>query len=149
MNLTTKYGVGEEVVAVMYRKTWKREDCPRCKNDPPLWPDGETVHCTQCSGQGRVTVEDTKRWQIASQKTRDGIDRIPGGLGTIGCVRVEVLANEGLRAYRPTVTYMLRETGVGSGQIWHEEDLFQSVGEARAECDIRNAKIADAEEVKP
>ncbi len=35
-------------------------------------------------------------------------------------------------------SYMCYETGIGSGQIWYLDQLFETASQAQAECDKRN-----------
>ena len=44
-------------------------------------------------------------------------------------------------------TYILKSTGVGSGTLWNENDLFSSSEEAQNECDIRNASLVFKDDV--
>ena len=54
---------------------------------------------------------------------------------TIGKVDIEEYAEQYKEQYRSKVTYMLDDTGVGSGAIWKEDRLFATEEEAQDFCD--------------
>jgi hypothetical protein len=104
---------------------------------------GERVECPACKGSGWWTVVahsgERGQWQATCQVCRDYREwgnvrgRGPVKRGerhptvtrlTIGSVRVD-----------RGVEYMCRETGVGSGSVYREEDLFDTKSDARAHAE--------------
>jgi hypothetical protein len=108
----------------------------------------EWFPCTDCKGKGGVIVEDThftcascygkkgrigwvsKEWAVAYRNTK------------VGKVYIEKYSEEYYQQnpqYRDReIKYMVTATGVGSGSIWYEQDIFKTLKEAEAECNRRN-----------
>jgi hypothetical protein len=133
----TKYDYGQH----LYCLTRSNVDlpavcCDACEGEKVVVVRGEKFSCPKCGGKG-VLVKTAHGW-------------IVGGSGTVGHVRatrarVDNFTNfewwepepvEGSLLTR--VEYMLDSTGVGSGTIWPEGNLFPSRESAQAEADSRN-----------
>jgi hypothetical protein len=56
---------------------------------------------------------------------------------TVGQVRIQA-------GYEPETRYMCEETGVGSGTVWREENLFLTMIEAELDARSRGA-VAESE----
>lgn len=52
----------------------------------------------------------------------------------IGKIQIEEYAKK-FKRYTSRITYMLEETGIGTGIVWSEEMLFSTENEAREFCD--------------
>ena len=140
MIFSTKYNINDMVYHIALRKKQEFVKCTACNAHGRITLlDGETTECPKCHGDGGKTQYLDECWLM---------DRTL----TIGQVRSKVtnmkktgiFDNVGefeLGADKKEVEYMAYETGIGSGTIWREEDLFPSFAEATEECDKRNAEI--------
>jgi hypothetical protein len=128
MNITTKFSLGDTVVPIGRRIETISDPCPTCEGTGMLaLVKGGSVPCTvkEC-WYGRINRQQTHPWAVRADLT-----------STVGIVRGEHEA-----ASPPEVRYMIFSTGVGSGTVWKEEDLFATDDEAQAECDRRNGVAA-------
>ena len=120
MKLTTKYTVGDTV----YRKTAE-------------YRDYREVSCELCRGAGEVPIagaEDRKAEcpDCYGRGTR-GVDfPVPSRPQELTIGQVNVTTQNKTDRGEKHVTYMCKETGVGSGTVHREEHLFESAEEALA-----------------
>ncbi len=123
---TPKFVIGQEV---FYGTTIDHSadlPCPDCK-DTKQWtvttPAGEsfTVACQRCSGGYRRSDLPSLTQRVWSPSVR---------LLTIGQIKIETPV-ETSWGDRESVHYMCRETGVGSGSVYRESQLFATEDEAR------------------
>lgn len=119
MNITTKFDVGDTVYLGRAEWTETRIPCKRCAGSG-WWT--VVAHSGEF-GHWQVTCQVCKDYRdYGNSKGRGTVKR--GGRNpvtrelTIGSVRVDTHKGE--------VEYMCEETGVGSGQIWHEKELFST-----------------------
>jgi hypothetical protein len=141
MVLTSKYDIGDVVYSVQVESVDVRHTCPEClgaKEWTITTPAGNsvTVECPTCSYGYTV-----RGFIIKSQ-----INPIPCRL-TIGQVRYE----SGFDGEGMMFKYMCDETGIGSGTIWKESELFSTEAEAIAYGVIKAAErqaFVDGEEAK-
>ena len=117
--IKTKFSIGDTVYRAGTTTVQKRHDCPDCLGSRK-WeaksPAGGIYEftCPRCGGQYRS--EDALT--LDYREFAPHVDRL-----TIGSVRTDSHDN------RP-VTYMCRETGVGSGSVYDENILFATPDEA-------------------
>jgi hypothetical protein len=128
--ITTLYSVGEVVWHANTTQTTATHDCPDCLGSGS-WsatsPAGAefSVACPRCSG-----VHQSNRALSLSYATLVGTaTRL-----TIGSVRFDS-AEVGAR-------YMCKETGVGSGRVYDESDLFSTQEDAQGAADAKAIKNA-------
>jgi hypothetical protein len=136
MNLSSKYDMGQRVASIMTATVdHPPVKCPACEDGTVLLC-GERYQCPNC--KGKKTIQATGRGWVV------------GVCGRIGSVEIEHRIvtehtsfdydedeiEEGQAVTR--TSYMLDETGIGSGSIYPERRLFSSREEAQAECDKRN-----------
>ena len=121
MKLETKYSIGDVVYHPQVLSTGAMMPCPDCLGER-VWsaklPNGEELRiaCPTCArGYQGSTGE------VPSGEVRGQVDRF-----TIGSVRMDTGSSD-----RGT-EYMCEETGVGSGSIWNESELFDVREEAEA-----------------
>jgi hypothetical protein len=116
---TPRYAIGDKAFVADYGTAEERVVCPDCggtKKVKVVLASGEELEarCQHCSvgfeSTGYVTVT---RYAPRVWK------------GTVGSVKIDT------NDERP-VSYMLRETGVGTGRIHYEDRLFDSAPEAEA-----------------
>lgn len=121
MNLTTKYSVGD----VVYRKV-------------PEYRDYRVVMCELCMGTGRVTIAgaEDRVAECPDCYGRGDIGKdfpVPASTQALTIGQVTVTTRNKSDRGAKEVTYMAEETGVGSGTLHREENLFPTAGEALSE----------------
>lgn len=127
--IETKFGVGEVVYVASTVTTRKRHACPDCKGSG-VWkaisPAGKEYEfaCPRCNAAYMSNREASLDYtEFAGNVTRR----------TIGSIRTDSYDD------RPN-SYMCVETGVGSGSIYYETDLFHTEAEAQAHADQQAAE---------
>lgn len=112
MRLTSKYGIGDKVWGVHIWQGRKEIVCPECEGGGTLKIEGRDkyIECINCWKRGKVITEDPDQYYIARPLTIGSIEAFFGKL--------------------LIVKYMCDETGVGSGTVWKQENLFLSEEEA-------------------
>ncbi len=132
MILTTKYGIGDKVFGGVGSILMTVKPCRDC-NDTHEWPlvtpAGESViaQCPTC------TYLQVQRY------------RTPHGYAqplTIGQVRVE---HDGAKT---EIQYMCVETGIGSGSLWNESDLFDTEEAAKKTGEWKARKLVEESDAR-
>jgi hypothetical protein len=126
MKIETKFDLGQEV--------WLVKEFPK----------HTTIPCSGCEGRGDILLADETTYRCPKcygNKTR--IDVAPvdwhaDGPMTIGNVRVSVFQSDD--EHEDDRVYMCHQTGIGSGTLWREEDLFGTRQEAEAAADERRKR---------
>lgn len=126
MNITTKYNIGDKVW--IGRTHWQDKSivCPECVNGfiKLRLKSGQENHakCPVCYGRGRDA-----RWDFYAS-----VEEF-----TIGSVRYDSAASP-----EEQFSYMCVETGVGSGSIWYEPNIFTTKegAEQYAACATERAR---------
>lgn len=131
--ITTKFDVGDTVWHASLTTTKHQHKCPDCLGSGK-WaaesPAGATfvVSCPRCTDiymSNRSLSLNYAQWTPQVSKL------------TIGSVRANtVISGE---AYDSGHQYMCLETGIGSGSIYREDDLFSTEEAARAQGEARAA----------
>ena len=135
MNLVSKYEMGQRVWSIQQTRVQKADrTCGACDGAKTVELRGTKYECPECKGRGEVLVYGSG-WVITNR-------------GKIGSIRIEHEApyhheTYGDREMLPgvpysNVKYMLDTTGIGSGTLYEEPNLWPSREEAQAECDRRN-----------
>lgn len=134
--ITTKYSVGDTVFHAGLTTERKRHPCPDCKGERK-WtaksPAGAeyTFGCPRCSSS----------YNSDRDMTLDYSAYVPTSKQlTIGSVQY----NSAPASYDHGARYMCRETGVGSGSVYNEVDLFQTEEDALAAAQVK-ASLANTE----
>ena len=145
MILESKFDFDDKVWRITQRTRKEWVECAFCKGQGQIaGVDGTWAQCPKCQARRGKNTYHEERWQVLGgcpltigqirvqvrNEYRGGIDTGPGGL------RCE---NYGHQEAHREESYMMRETGIGSGSVYYAQDLFASPGEAQAECDKRNA----------
>jgi hypothetical protein len=129
MDIHSKYDFGDEVWTIYSGNREVRTNCTGCEGEGEIsLADGTSVKCPKCYGKKYSSDWEPARWRVGRQLT-------------IGQIRAEVTA-PGLRTYPSSsegIRYMCVETGVGSGTLYSEKDLFPNETLAELECEKRNA----------
>lgn len=131
MKIETKFSLGDVVVPISQGSEIVGDPCPECDGTGMLaLAKGGEVRCqNRHCWNGLVNRTQVHPWAIR----RDDIS----GVGKISAERWMEYARE-----QSETRYMLAATGIGSGRLWYERDLFFNVEDAQAECDLRNGVAA-------
>lgn len=127
--LTTKYSIGDKVFCARTVTERKKHPCPDCKGSREwraMSPAGGeyTFGCPRCAAQ----------YNSDRDMTLDYSAHVPSvSCLTIGSIQV----NTEKGAYDEGARYMCVETGIGSGSVYNESDLFNTEEEARSEAQTR------------
>lgn len=134
MNFTTKFNIGDIVAGISHQDANRLVNCYVCKNTGKVKIEAEEYICPKCDGKGQQRVWEGKKWYVMTT-------------GKVGDIRIEhnedILGWDGDLDYKAEtkILYMLDSTGVKSGQVWSENELFQTREEAQSICDSRNVKL--------
>ncbi len=132
--ITTKFSIGDTVYHAWMTTERKRHPCPDCLGTRK-WsaksPAGREyeVDCPRCS----TTYLSDRDLSIDYSAFAPAVQRL-----TIGQVEAHAGGSESKNKY------MCAETGIGSGTIYYEHDLFETEAEALEAASVK-AKIATAE----
>lgn len=121
MNIPTRYDLGDVVWHVHKLTARRAAFCGLCAGDGWVAIAADATKraiCPDCHGRRYSQTE------MVYEEPRATISRL-----TLGLVDVRVLPDS------TTVRYMADETGIGSGSMHEERDLYPSYEEAMAECD--------------
>jgi len=118
MNITTKYDIGDTVFYPQVINTKVAKECPDClgtRSWQAHLPNGEqiAITCPVC----KYGYESTG--VIHEYELEGTIQTL-----TVGSLDINTHGN--------VISYMCKETGVGSGRTYHEKDLFPTYEEAQA-----------------
>jgi len=115
--IAPKFNIGSKVWVATTSTEPVAIMCPDCL-DKRRWecalPNGDRllIPCSSCEGGGpRIYTHRPRTWE-----------------GTVGSVRINTEDKQ-------PVSYMLTETGVGSGSVYYEESVFATESEARVTAD--------------
>lgn len=136
MHLPTKFDLGQYVVTIWHGPTERLVSCTVCDGTSWINVKGHRYLCPECHGHGTQREHIPARWHVAH-------------FGIVGRIQVETTAHLGdgpAQPYRVTdtpvgplaINYMIDATGVGSGTLHYEPNVFADEAEAQAECDRRN-----------
>jgi hypothetical protein len=132
MKLESKYDTGHVVSMISYEEAKRVVECSTCLRTGKVKIGEEEFICPKCNGRSVHIQWNGRKWFV---KGSSEVGKIQIVFQTLGYE-----SNDEPHG-RPHVTYMLAETGVGSGQIWGEKDLFASREDAQIECDKRNGVL--------
>lgn len=132
--ITTKYAIGDAVFHASTHITKGSHECPDCKGSTKwkaVSPAGLEYQfpCPRCAASYNGDRDLLLTYPMHTASVRQL---------TIGSVRTDTASSD-----RP-VEYMCAETGVGSGSIYSENDLFLTREEAERVADTR-AKLLNVE----
>jgi len=123
MTITTKHDLGDMVFTIDYSKPKIETDCITCSGTGSVTLGNESFLCPKCRGRRIEVMYGFEKWSISAS----------GIVGQIEAKRcVEGCGENSIR-------YMLDTTGIGTGRVWEESDVFKSRQEAEDACTLRNA----------
>ncbi len=134
-----RYTMGQTVYAVEIADSEERVSCRDC-NGTRKWdctkPSGETttIRCPTC-----MYGYESRGWEVNQLGLKGSVREL-----TIGSIRINT---EDTRL--GPVSYMCKETGVGSGTIWSEPKLYDSRADADAAIEQQLAvKLQEKEDAE-
>ena len=137
MDIKTKYSLNDTVYLIRNKPLVHFEKCGACSGDGVVvLNDEKTRTCPECYGRKGFSRNGPDKWQIE-------------GSLRIGQVRAKItnIKSDGMfdnvgdyseGCTESEIEYMAYETGVGSGTIHDESNLFPTYEEAESECANRN-----------
>ena len=133
--ITTKYSIGDKVFHSQILTTKRRHACPDClgaRKWEATAPAGTkyTFDCPRCS----ASYHSDRDLQLDYSEFAPSVQEL-----TIGSIQYN-----SANGWDHGARYMCRETGVGSGSVYDEKDLFSTKEEATAAAQIK-ADIANKE----
>lgn len=125
--LVHKYDIGQRVHHISRSLLYRADPCLTCHGEKTITLDGERFRCPRCEGKGTAQKPEW-RWLVS----------VSGCVGQIQAtlVAAEQAERAGVDLY--SVKYMLDATGVVSGSVYSERDVFPTLEDAEAECKRRN-----------
>jgi|688.fasta_scaffold614313_1 hypothetical protein len=130
MKLETKFSIGDYVYIIHKHGQNKHVPCKTCGGKGGITFEGNRFECVNCYGNGGKDEWIPEKWQVTHKKTK------------VGNVRVEMYDEkyytENPEKREKQISYMVSSTGIGSGSIWYEKEIFKTLKEAEAECKKRN-----------
>lgn len=123
--LVPKFEIGQKVYAVCNTSDTRQKhvECDVCNSTGYVKVEGKEGNFTCPVCHGRTETEHYGyKYVIAYKKA------------TIGRIQITEYAKK-YRSCKSVITYMLQETGVGSGTLWNEERLFATEEEANEFCE--------------
>jgi hypothetical protein len=126
MIIETKFSIGDTVHVLRHARVEKvTEACPTCRGAKVITVEGEVFKCPKCSGRGHL-IGERHAWYI---------DRT----STVGQVQATTRTPDEDDPRPFEERYMLHATGIGSGSVYIDSDLWPGTDEeAQAEVDRRN-----------
>ena len=128
MEVKTKFNLKDEVYPITHGMKEVITECSICHGKGEIEVGGNTYRCPECYGTGEHRECKDAEWYVATNL-----------IGKIGKVDIELYSNK--KYGESKTSYMLSSTGIGSGTLWNENDLFLTFDEAQQECDKRNSKV--------
>lgn len=126
MLLKSRYDIGQSVWVAQQQYEPVRNACKLChgKGMVQIVGSEKLAVCPECKGRGYFDGGAIYRWVL-------GIHSVVGQIN----IKAVKTPKKGIIT---TVEYMLRDSGIGSGSIWKEDQLFLTKEEAEAYCDKMN-----------
>jgi hypothetical protein len=143
MKFETKYELGQTVCLLQKAEHYRIVNCITCAQSGKVSIGAEEFVCPACQGRSARRLFAGWKWYIDYDNA------------VIGKIQIELVIGEEWRrsshGRRPecaystgteyTVSYMVDVTGIGSGTVWREENIFTSKAEAAEECLRRNSLL--------
>jgi hypothetical protein len=142
MNIPTKFDLGQTVVVIWHSPTERRVPCAVCDGTGWIHLHDKRYLCPECHGHYFVREHIPARWHVANT-------------GIVGRIQAETITHDGYpedhhltktEVGDMKINYMIDTTGIGSGTLHYEPNVFATTEEAQAECDRRNAAATEVSE---
>jgi hypothetical protein len=130
MEIKTKFNLKDKVYPIRMGGYYEFIKCQTCEGEGCVTINntGKTIKCPDCWGTKGQSEWKQDKWYICEES-----------YGQIGKIDIEIYDKD---YYKNDCKYgyMIDTTGVGSGTVYAEDNLFKSKKTAQKECDRRNAK---------
>ena len=142
MEINTKYGINDVVYLIRKEREQVWEICSTCKGTGRVViGDTKPRMCPDCYGRcGNYEYKDVK-WLVKATLTIGQVTAEVRNIHTDGMFDNMGEYKEGSTTYKNQ--YMAYETGIGSGSVYNENELFPTKEAAQEECAKLNAKIQE------
>jgi len=149
VNFHSRYAFGD----LLYCLTRANVDlppvrCGACEGEKTVDVRGERFTCPKCAGKGQI-VKQASGWIVGDSGTVGQI-RVFYGRADANTCTYDAWEREPCEGQEyQTQEYMLSSTGIGSGTIWREHNLFATRQDAQAEADRRNDFVRSGAAPRP
>jgi hypothetical protein len=126
MVIETKFKLGQKVFGINKCGENKYAKCKACNGAGGVYVNDSYFECTSCYGRGSNFKWIPEEWKVTVNGSK------------IGRIDTEFYHPKEKRENK--ITYMLYETGVGSGTLWDESQIFATFKEAAKECERKNVE---------
>lgn len=135
MKIVTKYNFGDRVFIISKGSYSKFINCETCLGEGKITitPSNKIITCVTCHGMKGFKKYYYEKWGLYNPSS-----------GVVGKIDIDYYPHDQTE-YKSKLRYMLDSTGIGSGTLFDEENLFPSLEEAQNICDIRNADYVETE----
>ena len=135
----TKFDFDQEVYTITRETKTEYTVCSFCSGNKEIkGNDGRFFNCPSCLGSGNgKSIWSHTEWRPVTTPYRVGYIQIKHTNEHQEDVDSDA-SNYGSMKEQYNESYMLRETGIGSGNVYFANDLFESIAAADDECERRN-----------
>ena len=138
MIIQSKFNLGDKIYRLgrLYidHPTKHPNECNICSSTGRVTIDGESFCCPKCKGKVEVETDYSVTHYHRGEPSMDAY--------TIGQISARVQKN------KIEIQYMCKETGIGSGRIYNEDECFATYEEAILATDKENFKYQQEEIAK-
>lgn len=125
MEIKTKFNLGDEVFVINCYSELVKTKCPICNGNKFINIKGRQFKCpNKDCYDGYLHHREDRKWHIAYNSF-------------VGNIKFEVYRDYG----GIEISYMIDQTGIGTGSVWRENTLFATEEEAQARCDELNKEL--------
>jgi len=127
--INAKYKLGQEVWKINWCNPPTWETCYTCNGSKfvHIKETNKQISCPDCRGEGGRSVFLSSRWKAGSKLT----------IGKIQIEQFDPIYSDN----KNRVTYMCKETGIGTGSVHDQNQLFASLEAAEREVKKRNKTL--------
>lgn len=128
MQFTSKYEPDGLVWGISWEDARRIVKCLTCNHTGKVAIGAEEFVCPKCNGDAEHPKWEGRKWFVYHS-------------GRIGKINVEFQTSGHEIDCSPKVTYMIDATGIGSGTVWNEKDLFPTHEAAESACNQKNSVL--------
>jgi hypothetical protein len=139
MKFESKFSLNQKVYQIGYHKKQKAVKCEACNGVGKIpMLNGKDTICPECYGRCTNEVYDEQKWLVIDMPMKIGKCRAEiTSMSKIGMF-------DNIGEYNPekiesSYQYMCYDTGIVSGTLYYEKNLFANIEEAQLERDRRNS----------
>lgn len=137
MELKTKYSINDTVYLIRKDRKQVVENCPACVGTGSVQLADKIIRtCPECYGRCTKTTYLELEWQVKNTLTIGKVTASITNFEKTGYFDNYGEHKEG--ANEQDNQYMAYETGIGSGAVYYEHDIYPTMAAAMLECETRN-----------